>query len=152
MTFSLYLSDIADAIAAISIDGSITIKKHNEVTASWQALSNVLYPMPEEWITNFSLEQVTMLQGSSAPWDVSYTLNYRFLGTQVGDMNNFSKGYASLVEKFILIVNAIVSTFAPYSGKVEMKLGSIDIGPKTDPIGNDYFGVDFGLEIKEMQN
>jgi len=83
---------------------------------------------------------------------ISYTLNYRFLGVQAGDLSIFPVAYSSLVDKLILIVNAIVAMYAPYSGKVEMVIGNIDIGARTDPAGNNFFGADFSINISEQQN
>jgi hypothetical protein len=92
------------------------------------------------------------MQGTTAPMDISYTLNYRFLGTQIGDIATFPAAYSDLVSKLILIVNAIIGVYAPYSGRVEMILTGVEIGPRADPAGNMYFGADFSLAITEMQN
>jgi hypothetical protein len=151
MTVSLYLASIADAISQISISG-VTVKDKDQIAGSWVSAPNVLYPKPDGWITGFGLEFATVLQGALAPMDISYTLNYRFLGTQVGDIATFPIQYSDLIDKFIVIVNTIIANPAPYSGRVEMILGNVDIGPKQDPVGNNYFGVDFALRIKEVQN
>ncbi len=151
MTVSLKLASIADAISAISISG-VTVKDKDQIVASWVSTPNVLYPNPDGWITNFSIDYIALMQGATAPMDISYTLNYRFLGVQVGDLSIFPAAYSSLVDKLILIINAVISVPAPYSGTVELKLGNISIGARTDPTGNNFFGADFALNITEMQN
>lgn len=92
-----------------------------------------------------------MLQGANAPIDISYSMNYRFLGTKIGDMN-FTQAYASVFTKMSAIIDAIIANPAPYSGRVEMKLGAWSIGAKEDPAGNQFHGADFELLITELQN
>ena len=151
MTVALFLSSIADSISAISITG-VTVKDKDQIAGSWEATQNVLYPNPEGWITGFGLEYDALMQGASAPMTINYTLNYRFLGVRVGDLSTFPVSYSLLVDKFVLVINAIIATPAPYSGRVTMQIGDVSIGPKVDPIGNNYFGADFAVSISEMQN
>jgi hypothetical protein len=150
MTVSLNLANIANAISNLSVTG-VTVKDKDEIAGAWVSLPNVLYPKPDGWITNFKIKYATVMQGASAKMDISYTLNYRFLGVQVGDISTFPKSYSLLVDKLVLIVNAIIAMDAPYSGAMEMILGGVDIGAKIDPAGNNYFGADFALLITEMQ-
>ena len=151
MTVSLNLANVADAISNISISG-VTVKDKDQIVGSWTPLPNVLYPKPDGWITGFSLDYKTVMQGASAPTDISYTLNYRFLGVQIGDLSIFPAAYSELVDKLILIINAIIAIPAPYSGRVEMKISGVEIGPRQDPAGNNFFGADFAVNIMEMQN
>lgn len=151
MTTALYLSSIADSISNLSIS-DITVKDKDQIVGSWLSTPNVLYPNPDGWITEFSIQYDTVLQGASAPATISYTLNYRFLGVAVGDISIMPVAYSELVDKVALIINAIIATPAPYSGKVEMKAGGVNIGSRTDPVGNNFFGADFAINITEMQN
>jgi hypothetical protein len=151
MTFSCNLSNIADAISSITISG-VTVKDKDQLSGSWLSLPNVLYPNPDNWVTGFSIKYDALMQGVSAPATITYTLNYRFLGVQVGDIATFPVSYSALVDKVIAIVNAIEAVYAPYSGRIEMILGNISIGAKIDPAGNSYFGADIALNISEMQN
>jgi hypothetical protein len=151
MTISLKLSEIADAISQIAISG-VTVKDKNEVSGSWVSLPNVLYPNPDGWVTGFGIEYATVMQGATAPMDISYTLNYRLLGVQVGDLALMPVSYSALVDKLVLVLNAMISAHAPYTGRVEMKVGDIGLGARTDPAGNQYYGADIALNIMEMQN
>lgn len=151
MTVSLNLANVANAIAAISISG-VTVKDKDEIVGSWTPLPNVLYPRPDGWITNFRIEYVSIEQGANAKMNILYTLNYRFLGVQAGDLSIFPAAYSALVDKLILIVNAIVALDAPYSGSVQLEISGVEIGPRTDPAGNNFFGADFAVNIMEMQN
>src|SRR5574340_941709 len=75
-----------------------------------------------------------LVKDRKAPVDVSYLLNYRFLGTQSGDLASFTAAFSALMDKVILIVTAMVATHAPYSGKVDMELAGISSpGPLPDP-------------------
>jgi len=153
MTFALQLTNITNAIAALSIPG-VTIKDVDELAASWVSTPNVLYPNPNEpgFITDFDLQYDSILQGAESAMTVSYTLNYVFLGTQVGDLGTFTAAYGHVVTKLVAIIDAIVSLHAPYSGAIMLKLGNVSIGPKIDPVGNQYHGAEFSMLIQEMQN
>lgn len=153
MTFALNLTNITNAIAALNIAG-VTVKDSDEIMSNWISLPNVLYPNPNQdaFLTGFALQYDSVLQGADAPITVSYTLNYRFLGSQIGDMGTFTQAYADVLAKVILIVNAIIALPGPYSGTVDMELTDVTIGGKQDPAGNQYHGADFALKITEMQN
>jgi hypothetical protein len=153
MTFALNLSNIADAISQISISG-VTVKDRDQIAASWVSTPNVLFPNTEGegWVTDFSMDFKAMIRGASAPVNVTYTLNYRFLGVQVGDIATFPVSYSALVDKVIAIINAMVAIHAPYDGGVNMEIASVSIGPRDDPVGNKYFGADIALRIEELQN
>lgn len=153
MTATLYLSNIADAISSIIVSG-VTVKDVDQLSMNWQGQANILYPNPNPpgFVSNFSMVFDSILQGAESAMTIRYALNYRFLGTAIGDAGTFTQAYAGVVSKLVLIVNAILATPAPYDGRVEMVLGAVDIGAKTDPAGNQFHGADFSLLITEMQN
>lgn len=153
MTFSLYITSITAAIANMSVTG-VTIKDKDEIFIAANGLANTLIPNPnaDGFITNFDIQYDSLLQGAEAPSTVSYTLNYRFLGVTIGDAASWSKAYSDIVDKLVLIVNAIVALPGPFSGRIEMKLSDVSIGAKEDPSGNLFHGADFALAITEMQN
>ena len=151
MSISLNLSNITAAIKNISVTG-VTIKDYSGIAASWQSLPNVLYPNPEGFITNFTLDYQTVLRGGTAPVDVSYTLNYRYLGPEIGDLSQMPKEYSEMIVDLVLILNAMITTDAPYAGTVEMEVSTVLVGARSDPVGNVYHGADIALNITEMQN
>jgi len=151
MSISLLLESVTNAIAAISITG-VTVKDADEVAASWKSLPNVLYPNPEGFITDFSITYQANLRGATAPLDVAYTLNYRFLGVEIGDLSQMAKQYGDMIGKVADIIAAMISTDTPYSGIVEMEVRSVSIGARADPVGNIYHGADIALGVTEMQN
>lgn len=151
MTTAIYLANIMDAISQLSISG-ITIKDKDQLSASWISLPNVLYPHPDNLIENFGLEYQSLVQDASGPVNVTYTLNYRYLDVAVGDLAVFPVSFSDLIDKAITIANAMIAVRAPYSGRVLMTLGGISVGPREDPVGNQYFGADIALNILELQN
>lgn len=151
MTVSMYLSSIADAISNISISG-VTVRDKDQIAGSWASMANVLYPFPDDFITGFEVQYDSILEGTAAPMTLRYTLNYRFLGVQVGDIGTWGADYSATLDKVVLIVNAMIATHAPYDGRVRMKAGGISVGQRDDPSGNQFIGADIALEIEEIQN
>lgn len=148
---NLMLTDITNSIAAISVSG-VTIKDVDELSGSWLGNANILFPNPDNFISGFGIEYDALMQGSTAPMTVSYTLSYRLLSVQIGDISAFPVSYSQLVDKVASIVDAFVSVFAPYSGRVEMIVSGVSLGPRQDPAGNNFFGADIALAIREMHN
>lgn len=151
MAIASLLENITQAISEISVAG-VTVKDVDEISASWVSTNNVLYPHPESFMTNFSTVYQSFGRGSLAQVDFKYTLNYRFLSTQIGDMANFTKAYAQLINKVLLIIAEMVETHAPYDGRVNLEIGAVTFGPRIDPAGNSFHGADIALNITEMQN
>lgn len=151
MTISSLLANITDAIAGISVTG-VTIRDKDELAGSFIAKPNTLYPNPEGFITDFGLEYESFTRGASALVNIRYTLNYRFIGTAVGDLGTMGAAYSDMLNKVVLIINAMITATAPYDGKVDMELGAVTVGAREDPAGNVYHGADIPLKISEMQN
>jgi hypothetical protein len=153
MPIQSLLGNITEAISQISISG-VKVKDKDEISASWVSENNVLYPRPDEpgFLTNLQLTYLSIPRGEEAKVDFSYTLNYRFLSTQIGDMAGFTQAYSLLIDKTLLILAAMVKTHAPYDGRVDMEVGDLNFGAKVDPAGNSFHGVDIALNITEMQN
>ncbi len=151
MTITLQLASITDAIKDLSITG-VTVKDYDGIAASWQSQPNVLYPNPEGFITEFSLDYKSLPRGASADVDISYTLNYRFLGTLVGDLSHMPQAYGEMIDKVADILEVLITNHAPYAGTVDLEVGNISVGARSDPAGNIYHGADIALLVTEMQN
>jgi hypothetical protein len=141
---TLYLVNIADSIASISITG-VSVKDKDQVAASWAAQPNVLYPNPDNWIIGFRAEYNIAGNLETA----SYTLNYRFLHVQVSDIATFPAGFSGLADKVGAVIGALVDVLNPYSDNVDMTIADAQMGPRDDPAGNQYFGADIALAIIE---
>ena len=152
MAISSLLTTVTDAIENISISG-VTVKDYDGIVTNWQSTPNVLYPNPEGFLTGFQPpEYQSFLHGANAQVDFSYTLNYRFLGTQLGNLGNFSTAYKAVVDKYLLILAAIVTNHSAADGKADIEFGAVTFGPMLDPAGNSYHGADISINVTEMQN
>ena len=151
MTATTYLASIVTAISDLTITG-VTIKDMSEVTASWVSLPKVLYPNVDDFVTDFDLTYPTYVQDGEGPVDIKYTLNYRYLSTQVGDMATMPVQSNLVMTEVISIINKLLTVRSPYDGRVTMAAKVASIGAKMDPAGNQYFGADIALNIEEMQN
>ena len=145
MAINIQIATIADSISKLSISG-ITIKDINELSASWKSLPNVLYPRPNNFITNVALTAAVM---SKQRYDLHYVLNYRFLNVQVGSDAVMFATYPELIAKVILIANAIITNHN-LTGAIDVSFGGItDIGALPDPVGNVFHGCDFQINVLE---
>ena len=151
MAISSLLTSVTGAIDDISVSG-VTIKNYDGIVSNWLSTPNVLYPSPESFLTGFSMEYQSFPHGATAQVNLKYTLNYRFLGTALGNMGNFPTAYADVVDKVVLIVNAIITNHSLVSGAADIELRNISFGPRDDPAGNNYHGADIAIDVTEMQN
>ena len=145
MAINIQIATIADSISKLSIAG-VTIKDINELSASWKSLPNVLYPRPNNFITNVALTAAVM---SKQKYDLHYVLNYRFLNVQVGSDAVMFATYPELIAKVVLIANAIITNHN-LTGAIDVSFGGItDIGALPDPAGNVFHGCDFQINVLE---
>jgi hypothetical protein len=151
MTISSLLPEITHAISELQLDG-ISIRDIDGISPTFQGMANVFYPNPEGFISGFSVGYDSYDRGASSLANLSYTLNYRFLGTLIGDMTNMPRAYAAMIDNLLTVLNGLVETPAPYDGRVELAVGPITVGAKPDPAGNMFHGADVALRITEMQN
>lgn len=146
MAIDCKITTVADSIAGLSISG-VTVKDINELSASWKSLPNVLYPRPDNFVTNMSLTQAEL---TKQKFDLRYTLNYRFLHVQLGNDAVLFATYPTLIAKIVLIINAIITNHN-LTGAIDVSFGGITaLGPLPDPAGNVYHGADFQINILEF--
>jgi hypothetical protein len=153
MAFSLQLANIVDAIAAVSISG-VTVKDVDQVAGSFLGQSSILYPnIDGPFVTDFSLDYQVIGRGANAAVNVFYTLNYRYLYVQVGDIAILPKAYNDVFTKLIAVLNAFAGLSNPYSGAVIMEIAAVtDLHPLPDPVGNMFYGFNIALRVEEIQN
>lgn len=149
MALTIYLTSITDAISQLSVTG-VTFRDYDGIVANWQSTPNVFYPVPETFVSNFRVEYPSVMQGGDSPVDLLYTLNYRMLGTAVGNLGNFPTAYADCAVKALALAAKMIETDSPYSGKVEMRVTGFSIGVRIDPAGNQYHGADISVSIVEQ--
>ena len=147
MAYTLSLSTVADSISKLSISG-VTVKDVDQLAPAMT--SNVLYPLPNGWITGAKFTPVTYGSNSGEQANFTCNMTYRFLGTLVGDMGAFNKAYSNVISKMTLILNAILSNDV-ITGAVDFRfVGVANIGPVSDPAGNMYHGCDLTFMYEEF--
>jgi len=154
MSYTLRMSDIVSAISQLNIP-NVSIKNLEQIASSWTSTNKVLYPNPNQdgFITGFTMEWERDIADNITLRQASYTLNYRYLGTQIGDLSNFSKAYGDVAADLAVITNALVNAAQSILGSTQgqVTLGSISIGNKQDPAGNQFHGADFAINVIETQ-
>ena len=149
MAYAISLATVANSIAALSISG-VTIKDADEIAASWNKQANILYPIPNNWITNAKFTVDTFGSMGNEKARFSCNMNYRFLGTEVGNMANFIAAYSNVISKMVLIINAITSNDV-ITGATDFRfIGVSSIGPLADPAGNVFHGCDLTFTYEEF--
>lgn len=149
MTITLYLSQVTSDIAALNVPG-ITFIDYDGIVSSWKAKANVFYPNQEGFITDFKAEWQSFEKGAGAAVDILYTLHYRFLGVQIGDSSTVITAYPDMVNNMTEIIETLLETDRPYSGRVDMSVSEMTFGVRADPVGNMYYGADIALNVREM--
>ena len=149
MAYSISLATVADSISKISVSG-VTIKDVDELATSWSKQANIMYPKPENWITNAKFTADSYGSNGSEAARFSCNMTYRFLGTQVGNMANFTAAYSNVITKLVLILNAILSNDV-ITGADDFRLvNQSNIGPLSDPAGNVFHGCDLTFWYEEF--
>ena len=149
MTINCQLVTIADAISGLSISG-VTVKDIDTVPENAIDYCPVLFPVPDNFITDMQFERVSFGGDSVAAMNVSYTMHYRYLHAPIGS-GSVLQNYKGIIEKLELILEAIMGNSSP-TGAVNMTLLNVsDLGPVSDVAGQTMFhGVDIALRVEEF--
>lgn len=148
MTVASNLSTISASIASLSLTGIIN-KGITAIPDTASMLTPIVFPQPNDYMTNVKPEFVSFGSNGTAKMDLSYTLNYVYLHCEIGSGLTTYDIYSALITNLVVIIVAIMSNDA-ITGLIDMQLGNIStIGAIKDPAGNQYFGVLFSLNILE---
>ncbi len=148
MTIAVSFSTVADSISNIAISG-VTVKDINQIPDSASMLCPLLIPQPNGFVSEITPTFETFGSNGTPKINLSYTLNYVFLHSEVGSGVSAFDGYSDLMAKLELIFEAIFSNDA-ITGAVDLKLQSVsNVGVVTDPAGIDYWGVQLSFRVLE---
>jgi hypothetical protein len=147
MSIALSCVTVANSIAALSISG-VTVKDIDEVPVSGNLILPVVFPQPNNWISD--IQPVTKSLGSlgTEKMDFSYTLHYVFLHSLQGSGISQTDHLSPLITKLELVLEAILNNDV-VTGLVDMQLSSLNVGTVEDPSGKPYWGALFTLRCLE---
>jgi len=123
MTVTSNLSTVAASIASLSLTG-ITNKGITAIPDTAEMLTPIMFPQPNDYMTNVKPEFVSFGSNGSAKMDLTYTLNYVYLHCAIGSGITTYDIYSGLVTNLSVIIVAIMSNDA-VSGLVDLQLGNI---------------------------
>lgn len=147
MTITVNLATIAESIAALNISG-VHVRDIDQIPESAMSILPVLYPRPNEFVTNMSFERETFGGDSGATMTLRYVLNYQYLHAVVGSGGGLLAVYNGLITNLVRILEAIFADSNP-DGAWDMQLLTVsNIGVLTDPAGMEkYHGVEISLQV-----
>jgi len=149
MTITIGFSTVANSIAALSISG-VKVLDIDEITTSGSMICPVLFPQPDNFVTNMAVERMSVGSGGTALMNMTYNLNYVYLHAEVGSGLSAFEIYTGLITNLALIIKTLLQN-DNITGAVDMEVNDIgELGVITDPAGNNYFGVLFSLSILEF--
>lgn len=151
MTLSFDVT-VPNSIAAMSVSG-VTIKDVDEIVDSvTDRACPIIQPIPNGFVTDFSVERDSQGPGSTALQTVMYTLNYRLMFAPVGTGRGLLGVWADMLVKARLFLDAIIAN-DDLAGTVDIRpVGALNFGPVSDPAGNQFHGCDFALRVQEFVN
>lgn len=148
MTVTSAFATITDSIAALDIP-NVTIKDVNEIPQTGHLLGPVLFPQPNDFVTDFSQAFQSLGSNGDAKIDFSYTLHYVYLHCELGSGIGQLDAYASLITALAAILVAFASNDA-ITGLVDLQTSNIRVGPIEDASANQYWGILFDLRVLEF--
>ena len=150
MTIDCKLNTVTASIAALSISG-VKIRNIDSVPESAAMLCPVLFPRPNEFVTDIEFTRESQGGGGTALMNFSYTLNYVYCHAPIGSgLGGLFSVYSALITKIILILEKMFAS-DNLSGAIDLQVISVsNVGPVADPAGNQYHGVEIGLRVLEF--
>jgi hypothetical protein len=147
MAITSAFATITNNIAALTISG-VNIKDIDEIPQSGSLITPVLVPQPNDFVTEFEPEFVSLGSNGGAKIDLNYNLNYVYLHCEAGSGVSQLEVYAGLITNLSAILVAFLSNDA-ITGLVDLKPRISNIGIIEDPSGNQFWGVLISLHILE---
>jgi len=148
---SLSTTTITNSIAALSITG-LTIKDIDEVPESVTLRDcPVLYPEPDGFLRNVTVEPMAFGTAGSGPFDVDYDMAYTFLYKPVGVSRALLSVYPAMLAMALLIVDKIIVSDLVTGGVTLEFAGFEDFGLANDVSGNPFFGTRMLFHVKEFE-
>lgn len=142
---------IADSISKLTVTGVkiLDLDQIPEVANDFDC--PMVYPNPDGFMSGFEVERMAMSSGTSAVWNVHYTLTYRFLHSPVGSGLGLFDVYDDMVDKVMDFVDKMLVSDA-VTGAVDLEVEDISsFGPVSDPSGQMFHGCDIMLRILEFE-
>ena len=149
MTVASAFSTITNSIAALSISG-VTVCDIDQIPQSAHLLTPILFPRPNDFVTDFKQEFVSFGSNGAAKINFEYNLHYVFLYAEAGSGIGAFDMYSGLITKLSAILVAIASNDA-VSGLVDLQTSTIgNIGIVEGPSGDQYWGLMLSLRVLEF--
>lgn len=148
---ALHISEILDAIAALTVTG-LTIKDADQIPVEMtQRDCPVMFPRPDDFITDFRSERQSFGPAASAARDVTYTLNFILAYEPVGKGRGIFEPYKNMLILAYKVIDAIhADDDLSYGLDVTARIGSV--GVVSSPGGAQYHGCVISLDILELVN
>jgi hypothetical protein len=151
MTITSKFDVVASSIAAWTITG-ITIKGITNIPEQAQMLCPILYPKPDNFVTNLSIPSDKLTFGTNGTEQATliYTMTWRYLHSQIGGgLGGLFATYGSLITN-IRAIAEYIANHDTVTGAANLRLLTLPtIGPVSDPTGNMYHGCDFDIYVEE---
>jgi hypothetical protein len=150
---ALQAAEIATSIAGLSISGMKSLRDLDRIPETVSAREcPILYPRPDNWITNMRVERNSYGSGSQARFTLRYTLNYVYLHSPISTGRSLFSEYKAMVQQVLLILAALLATDAP-GGVVDLLPQNVPMfDPVVDPAGNFFHGCVIAIDIAELVN
>jgi len=141
---------VADSISKLVVTG-VTILDIDEIPERADHGCPMVYPNPDGFMSGFEVERMAMATGASNVWNISYSLTYRFLHSELGEGLGLFDVYDDMVDKVMDFIDKMLVSDA-VTGCVDLEVEDISsFGPVSDPSGSMFHGCDITLRILEFE-
>jgi len=149
MSIETLVSSIAGLSITLTNSRSLKILTEDKIPETARGLGQVMFPNPDGFISDMSLEQMSMGTGGSQKQNINYTMSWVFISTPVGAGRSLGANYDVLLADTMKIMNSF-ATNDKLSGAIDIQPSISDFGLITDPVGNSFYGAIFNLRVLEF--
>lgn len=148
MTIDVTFGTVMTSIANLTITG-VNVKDITTLPENPDLKLPVLFPNPDDPVSDIEPEFVTFGSNGSAKIDMKYTLNYLYLHTKLGSGGGLAAVLPGLLTNIALIMEKILASDT-LSGAVDLKLAALPaIRVIEGPNGSQYHGCSFSFRVLE---
>jgi len=151
---TLNTETLITSIAALSVTlkstKALKILTEATIPESANGLGGVMFPRPDNFITDMVIEQDTYGSNGSEKQTIKYSMHYVFCDVPVGSGRSLGSNYDVLLYDVLAITN-VIAVNDQIGGATDFRFGDLEgFGVIADPSGKQFFGALFKFDVQQF--
>ena len=151
LTTETLITSISNLSITLRSAKTLTILTDSTVPESALGLGGVMFPRPNDFITDMVIEQDTYGHNGSEKQTIKYSMHYVFCDNPVGSGRSLGNNYDVLLADVLAILNKVAISDT-LGGAIDFRLGDLEgFGTVLDPTEkHPFYGALFKFDVEQL--